>query len=460
MKTTEIVTMVQEKIAAGILKPGERLPTHRDMAWDLKCSVGTVTRAYGELERIGITYAHVGRGTFVASGETVDENGRRNPLWHFEQIQNQIFAPTDLSLNRFYHPDSGKAFTQGFQVLADRQPQPEYRDYIDTRGRAEDLSAAEKWLKPLIGHVETENIIVTQGAQSSLYLTMSALTKPGDTIATEAFGYPGIKAVAQDIGVKLQAIEMDDYGMLPEAFEAAAKRARVRLLVTVPTNHNPTGTTLPMERRREIIRIALEHNIPIVEDGVYAPFHDKCVSTFWEICPENSIFLTSFSKVFSPGIRVGYVVAPMRFMPKLVSSMTAINWMTSPITLDLINQQLKSGVVHKHRDDLIIEGGVRFSMAKEILGPWISATQIGQEQFLPHLWVRLPISISPSEFIEQARARGIALIGGDRFAMNRHLDDHYIRVCLMAVPEIKHLESALFILADLLSTSDVQPLIS
>ena len=460
MKSDEIVSILKRKIASGVLKPGERLPTHRDMAWELKCSVGTVTRAYGELERSGATYAHVGRGTYVASDAISKNRGADNPLWHFEQQQKIPFAPTDLSLNRFYHPKSAEAFSKVFQKLAQRAPQSEYRDYIDTRGRSEDFTAAQQWLAGLIGNVERENIIVTQGAQSGLFLVMSSLTKPGDAIATEAFGYPGIKAVAQDIGAKLIPIEMDELGMIPAAFEAAAKRTRIRLLVTVPTNHNPTGTTLPLQRRLEIVKIARENNILIVEDGVYAPFHNREIPTYWEICPDICVFLTSFSKVFSPAIRVGYVVAPDRLLPKLVSSMTAINWMTSPISLDLVNCLLEDGVIEQHQGDLIVEGGKRFLLAKKILGQWISARQLKQDQFLPHLWLRLPISMAPSELIEQARSNGIALIGGDRFAMNRQLDDHFVRVCLMAVAERDQLEAALLKLADLLSANETLPLIS
>jgi len=456
MKADEVVALIQSQIVSGVLTAGDRLPTHRDMAWDLKCSVGTVTRAYGDLERRGIIYGHVGRGTFVAS----QTGGVQSPLASFDKGTRQFAVDIDLSLNRFHHPENTIDFSNALRALADRSPQSGYGDYIDTRGRNSDIQVAVRWLKSLIGEVKPANVMVTHGAQSGLYLAMKALAKYGDTIATESFGYPGIKAAAQEIGLKLHAVEMDEYGMIPEAFRMAVRRARVKLLVTVPTNHNPTGTTLPLQRRLEIVKIAQAADIPIIEDGVYAPFQEIEVPSYYEIDPENNVFLTSFSKVFSPGLRVGYIVAPDGMIPRLVSSMKAINWTTSAVTLDLIAQLLEVGTIASHRDDLIAEGQIRFKIAKQILSPWMTEGQLTQAQFLPHLWLRLPRSSTPSEIIERARDAGIALIGGDRFAMSRQLDDYFIRVCLMAVPARASLVDALRILGGLLSQEDMQSLIS
>ncbi len=458
MRSEEVVRLVQQKIQSGELKPGDRLPTHRNMAWDLDCSVGTVTRAYGDLERRGITYGQVGRGTYVAPlGRNLQPG---NPLSPFIEMDASAGNMADLSLNRFYHPACGQVFSDGFLALSQRTPPPTYESYIDTKGRAEDLEVAAEWISGMIGPVDTENVIVTQGAQSGLYLAMKALTKPTDTIATEIFGYPGIKAAAQECGLKVIGIQMDEHGMLPSSFREECRKTKIRMLVTTPTNHNPTGTTLTLERRHQIIEIAKEYNIPIVEDGVYAPFQQEDIASFYELAPENSLFLTSFSKVFSPGLRIGYIVAPRRFLPQILSASKAINWATSPVTLDLANHLVSAGIIERHQRDLIREGEIRFKMAQSLLCDWLLPQHNKCPFFLPHLWLRLPHAVTPSEFIEVARQNGIAVIGGDRFAMSRNIDDHFIRICLMAMPERGQLKQALERLVGLLLNADAQPLIS
>ncbi|MBL4739873.1 MAG: PLP-dependent aminotransferase family protein [Sneathiella sp.] len=460
-KSEDVVHFVMGKIGNGELKAGDRLPTHRDMAWDQKCSVGTVTRAYAELERRGVTYGQVGRGTYVFGTQQDNEHVGRGmflPIDNEALSEPGIFA--DLSLNSFHHPDLGASYKSAFEMLSNHGPQSGYRSYFDCRGRPSDRHYASQWLEHLIGEVNGNNILITQGAQSGLYSAMAALTNTGDSIATEAYGYPGIKAAAQELGLRISAIEMDDLGMIPEAFEAAVKRGKIRLLVTVPTNHNPTGTTVPIERRRKIIRIAQDHNVLILEDGVYGPLQVKEVPTYRELCPETGLYLTSFSKVFSPGLRVGYLVAPENLIPRLVSRLTAVNWMTSPITLDISNYLLDTKVIQKYEADHKKECEKRFVFAKNLLKPWLSEAVVESGVYLPHLWARLPTSLASSAMIEQARSEGIALIGGDRFAMNRQLDDHFVRICLMAVPKFEDFQRAITILYRILSGKTAAALIS
>jgi len=460
-KSEDVVRFVMRKIDSGELKAGDRLPTHRDMAWDQKCSVGTVTRAYSELERKGVTYGQVGRGTYVFGTKQDNQQvGRGMFLPMDNEALSEPGISADLSLNSFHHPDLGLSYKSAFEMLASHGPQAGYKNYFDCRGRPSDRHYASQWLKHLIGDVSENDILITQGAQSGLYSAMAALTSAGDSIATEAYGYPGIKAAAQELGLRISAIEMDDFGMIPKAFEAAVKRGKIRLLVTVPTNHNPTGTTVPIERRWEIMRIAKSHNVLILEDGVYGPLQIKKIPTYRELCPETALYLTSFSKVFSPGLRVGYLVAPEKLIPRLVSRMTAINWMTSPITLDISNYLLDAKVIEQYQEDHIKECEKRFAFAKNILKPWLSTTVVETGDCLPHLWVQLPSSLAGSAMIENARREGVALMGGDRFAMNRQLDDHFVRICLMAVPDFEDFKRAINILCRIFSGQTAAALIS
>ncbi|WP_084264791.1 PLP-dependent aminotransferase family protein [Sneathiella glossodoripedis] len=298
MRSSEIVYELRLQIKTGHLRPGDKLPTQRDMAWEFKCSLGTVTRAYAELERLGLTYGEVGRGTFVA--EQSDLEQRLSPLSSFATDFGHGGVGVDLSLNQFYHAETDQAMSFAMRRIAKREPYADYSNYNDTRGRYQDLEVAQSWLEEILGgYWSLDKLMITQGGQGGLFLAMKALTSPGDTIATEAFGYPGIKAAALEANLKIQAVEMDDYGMRPESFAALCERHDIKLLVTNPTDHNPTGTTLPLERREEITVIARKHNVIIVEDAVYAPFQVEPSKSFVELAGDVSIYITSFSKVFS-----------------------------------------------------------------------------------------------------------------------------------------------------------------
>ncbi|WP_169543010.1 aminotransferase-like domain-containing protein [Sneathiella aquimaris] len=460
-KSGEIVDRLLTKIGSGELAPGDRLPTHRELAWDMKCSVGTVTRAYAELERRGIVYGQVGRGTFVfGTGRDKQEIGSGMFMPTADNTRQEPDQLIDLSLNRFYHPQIEMAYKQALELVSKNFNVEDYSRYFDCRGRPVDAAAAQEWMESLIGPLEKRNILITQGAQSGLFLAMSALANAGDSIATEEFGYPGIKAAAQELGLRISAIEMDDQGMIPEAFESVARRGKLKILVTVPTNHNPTGSTLSLDRRKKIVTIAREHHISIVEDGVYNPLQRNRLPSFWELAPDISLYLTSFSKLFSPGLRVGHIVAPDKLIPRLVNRMTVINWMTSPLTLDVVNVLLKMGTLYQQQDDLLTENQRRYSLACKLFEPWMSKGQMNVRSPLSHIWVKLPATMATTDFVTQAKEDGILLIGGDRFAMNRQLDDNYVRVCLMSVPDYSVLENALSRLKALLQVGETRALIS
>ncbi|MBO6824786.1 MAG: PLP-dependent aminotransferase family protein [Sneathiella sp.] len=456
MKTKDVISLLDQRIMDGSLKAGERLPTHRDMAWDLKCSVGTVSRAYAELERRGLTTAHVGRGTFVAPpARAEDGNVRFLPVAELD-------APdkVDLSLNRFFHPAAQGTFQRLISDLSHRIPQNGYRDYIDSRGREQDIYWGARWVGRLAGPIPEEHLMVTQGAQSAMFLSLGALCNPGDSIAIEAYGYPGIKAAAQAQKLKTLTVEMDEEGMKPDHLASICEKGLISAIVTVPTNHNPTGTTLPLHRRQQIVEIAKKYDIPIIEDGVYAPFHNRDLPTFYELDPEHGIFLTSFSKVFSPGLRVGYIAAAERYIKKLATRMTAMSWMTSPILLDIANQLISSNIISRHQQDLWEEGKQRYQRACSLLKNWLPDHQRRGKPFLSHLWLPVPANLVLTEMLERCQDAGLQLIGGDRFSLNNQQNAAFVRICLMGESSLPRMEMGLKQLRNVLEAAGEQELIS
>ncbi|MCF8467140.1 MAG: PLP-dependent aminotransferase family protein, partial [Sneathiella sp.] len=352
-KFEEIVEFYIDLIRQGELKPGDRLPTHRELAYVHGCSIGTASRAYAELERRGICYGRVGQGTFIYGTEKDAAAVGRGAFFPQDSWADGDGALVDLSKNSYFHPETDGRLRDALQRLSHLNEPGSYLTYFDSRGRTRDREIAQNWLYSLVQRVELENIIITQGAQSGLYLAMATLAAAGDTIATEAFGYPGIRAAAYELDMRLAPIAMDGEGMIPEEFEQICRRGPVKLLVTVPTNHNPTGTTQPLARRQRIIEIADRYGVIIVEDSAYAPLHNRDTPSYVDLAPHNTVYLTTLSKVMSPALRVGYMLAPGNLVPRLATKMTAINWMTSPLILDIANFLIQSGQVAEQARALV-----------------------------------------------------------------------------------------------------------
>lgn len=450
-KFEEIVDLYIQLIDEGKLKPGDQLPTHRELAYEWGCSIGTASRAYAELGRRGFSYGKIGQGTFIYGTKNDEAAIGKGAFFPRDSWPNNDGVVTDLSKNSYYHPETNTRLQDALQRLARNNEVSSYLTYFDSRGRPRDREIAARWLQTQLHSVESENIIITQGAQSGLHLAMATLASPGTVVATEAFGYPGIRAAAHELDLRLAPIAMDEEGLRADEFEQACGRGNIKLLVTVPTNHNPTGITQSRARREKIIEIAARNKVIIVEDSAYGPLHDRDVPAYADLAPQNTIHLTTLSKVFNPALRIGYLVAPANLVPRLATKMTTINWMTSPILLDLANFLLQSGQVEAQAQALMSISARREKMATDLLEPWLMTRGRSTTAPLAHLWVRLPPTQTIAEFVASARRENIVVVGGNSFAMSKNIEAHHVRLCLMAEPDERRLEKALRRLAVLLA---------
>lgn len=450
-KFEQIVEMIIGLIKEGELKAGDRLPSHRDLAYDHNCSIGTASRAYGELERRGYTYGKVGQGTFIYGTEADEAAVGKGVFFPRDSWSDGERGLVNLSKNSYYHKGTDASLRDAFLRLSTGNEPTQYLEYYDSRGRPHDRAIAANWIADQIDAVDPENIIITQGAQPGLYAAMATLTNPGDVVATEAFGYPGIRAAAFELDLRLAPVALDRHGLIPAEFEAICKRGSVKLLVTVPTGHNPTGATQSLARRQQILKIAQTYNVLIVEDAVYAPLQNVDLPAYRDLDPDRTLYLTSLSKVFSPGLRVGYMVVPGNLVPRLATKLTAISWMTSAITLDMTNFFLQSGIVDRQAVDLMETCHRREEQALDILEPWIRLLYSGERPSLPHLWIQMPEGQDMAEIVALARRENIIVIAGDTFAMTKSVPVNHIRVCLMSEPDENRLEKALLRLASLLA---------
>lgn len=421
-------------VAAGRLKSGERLPTHRDLAWNLKVTVGTVTRAYAEAERRGLIAGEVGRGTYVR--DQTNDVVLRSP------------APARdgfVDLSRNYPP-----VDRDDRTIADTIVEVARSDITDLLGYTQMLGlpthrdAGARWVRDSGVDCQGDHVAVTGSAQQGLMASFAAVARPGDTIVTEQLTFYGVKATAGLMGYRLQGVAIDAHGLVPEALDLACRQHAPKALYCVPNLHNPTTAIMPEARRLEIAEICRRHGVPIIEDDSYGFLLDAPPPPIAALAPDVTIYVNGLSKPVAPGLRIGFLATRLRVLDRIETAMRASTWMATPVMAETAARLVNSGAARRIALWKRGEARARQALAARIL----DSAQVDRHASAYHLWLHLPEPWRREEFTETARRRGVGVAPADSFAVGRNAVPHAVRVCLSA--ERPALEAALKTLATLL----------
>ncbi|MEE4376987.1 MAG: PLP-dependent aminotransferase family protein [Candidatus Competibacteraceae bacterium] len=429
-----------DDIKEGRLLPGNRLPTHRDLAEHLGVTVGTVSRAYSEAERRGLIQGEIGRGTFV-----------RKPA-ESPSLATYVQEPgiIDLSANV---PNLEQRHTEAMRralgELANDSQLGDRLNYQAAEGLTAYRSAGADWMTRGGLTMPAERVLVTNGGQHALLITLMALAKPGDTVLTEKLTYPGIKAIAGNLHLNLRGLEMDAEGILPEALDSACKKGTARFLFCVPTLQNPTTATMSAARRQHIAALARTHDLTIVEDDVYGFLMPDRPSPIASYAPERTYFVTSLCKSVLPSLRVGYLAVPEGNSERFSAVIRSTVWMSSPLMTEIATRWIQNGTADELADWQHREAMARQDIAAHILHRWEYQTYSGSM----HLWLTLPDPWRAHDIAQSARSRGVLLSPAATFAVARSGIPHALRICLMGPASRAQLERSLTVIAELLTES-------
>jgi len=431
-----IVNALSDDIAAGRLHDGQALPTHRTLAAKLGVDLTTVTRAYREARRLGLTHAQVGRGTFVKVGHVGQRHASASPAIDLSMNIPPQPAAADLSARL------AKAFGD---LRADAGVEP-YLNYQHPGGTRTERAIAAEWLQFLVPDVGVERLVIAPGTQSALFGLLMLLA-PGATVFTEALTYPGLKAATSALGIRLVGIEMDTDGILPKALQdACSAHPDVKLLYLMPTMHNPTTATLPPERRARIAQIIRRHKLTLIEDDPYA-FLTSGIAPLATLVPERTYLTASLSKCVTPGLRASLVVTPGKDASlHLVNALRATLQMPAPFATAIAVHWLRDGTADAIIKAVCTEASVRQKLAHAALaGHALAADPHGH-----HVWLPLPATWSDARFAAQLQNRGIGVVTSDAFAVGRASPG--VRIALGAASNRANLSRALDIVRETLAS--------
>ena len=441
-KYKAIASAIEADIAAGRLAAGARMPTHRDLAWRLKVTVGTVARAYVEAERMGLLSGEVGRGTFVTDPGRRAEPALSTYLAAAWSPQPDI---VNLAVNRPGGDQGAWAVAPVLERLAARPDLPQLLNYNLDLVALGHRRAGALWLRDEGVDANPEQVSVTAGSQLAIVAALATFSRAGDTVLAEEYTYPGFKSAAALLGRQVVGVAVDDEGLVPEEVERAFQKG-ARFLYTIASLQNPLTPTLSAARRQAIADLARRYDAFVIEDGVHRFLEPDSPPVIQAFAPERSLYLTTLSKSVSPGLRTAFTHVPLEWKARFDAAIGALS-LAQPIPLIevariLIEEGTAQEAARRQRDEVI----VRQQLAGQILGA----------QVLPkgpafNLWLPMADPWTSHSFAAAAARHGVNLAPTDSFAVGRPQHDG-IRVSLTAPPDRSTLERGLRILSNLLAT--------
>ncbi len=435
-----IIHAVSEAITSGRLAARERLPTHRELARQLGLDVGTVSRAYAELRRQGLISGEVGRGTFVA------EIVRDAPQSISETPAEPDFI--DLSHNFPFGAPCSPRIAPVLATALDGCDVDRIMTYQVDLGQRHHREAGRAWLAFQGLPDGGGEIAVTAGAQHGLLLAVSALTRPGDRVLTEAVTYFGLKSIAALLGLELVPVEVDAEGLVPASLAEAGRGSGARVLCCSPTLHNPTTSLMSEARREEIAQVSRELDLHVVEDDVYGFLLEPRVAPICSLVPERTFYVTSLSKCIGPGLRVGFVRFPAEHAERVGLAMRATTLMASPVMAEITARMIGDGTAARIASELRQEVAQR----QEIAGRLLAGCPVRRHPWSFHVWMQMTNGWHAREFTSEARRLGVGVAPGELFAVSPTARPDAVRLCISAAHDRAQMEKALSVLTRLLAT--------
>lgn len=419
-----IVQALERAIWSGQLRPGQRLPAQRVLATALAVDLTTVTRAFNEARARGLIDARGPQGSFVAP-----------PKVELRQL-------VDLSMNLPPSPAGGQLtemLRRGLSSVLSRSDAGNLMTYHIGGGSRADHLAAQRWLKPILGTVDIEQLIVTEGAQAALSALLLSLTEAGDTILCEPLVYPGLLHAARVLQRKLRVVDCDEHGICPDALRRAARRSNARLLYLNPTAQNPIARTLPESRRVELAKVIQQHSLWLIEDDPYWLLADQAPPPIALLAPERSCYVSTLSKCLSPGLHTGFVRLPAAIdRERVVDALRAVNLMAPPLMNALVTQLILDGSAQSMLRLVQDEVTERRYLARSALSPRYLLRCDGI-----HAWCRLPEYWTDASLTHAARMQGLGIAPASAFAVAPAQAESAVRISLGAAESRQQLTRAL-----------------
>lgn len=424
-----IVDHLATRIRSGELAPGTQLPTLRALMAQEQVALATALRVYNELEAIGLVVGEPGRGTFVRDSSLPRGMG-------LEQHPPRSSA-VDLTFNYPALPGQAHLLRDGLRAIAASGDLDALLHSPPQGGRPHERQTAARHLRNRAIRVPGEQVLIVNGAQQGLAVSVMALLQPGDVLALDALTYPGLKTLAQFHRLDLEALPQRDGQMDLDALEALCQRRPVRALYCMPTMHNPLGTVMPQADRLRLAQLARQHDLLIIEDGAYDFLAEPAPKPLQTLAPERTLYISGLSKSVASGLRLGFIVAPLEMIPALEQAIRLSTWSTPALTVALGCHWIESGLVDSLEEQKRADARRRQRLARRVL----KGCELSAHPASYYLWLRLAQGLRADNVVSQLERQGVRVTSAAPFATTAHVPQA-LRVALGSI-SLEALEQAL-----------------
>lgn len=462
-----IVDYFVENIEKGSILPGEKLPSLRKISDQFDVSLSTAVEAYRKLELFG--YAQVkDRSGYSARFPSQNEHVLRpsknfkpkvTEIEHIDeilQLMNQTLDPNIApfgvgvpAIEKFPNKMVNRYLVQTIKHVPNASS-----TYIFGAGLQELRTELAKWMRPWVGVVPPNNIVVTNGCLEAINIALAAECEPGDIVAIESPCYFGLLHAIHHHGLKALEVKTDPtLGIDPECLETLAKSKKIKALISTSNAQNPLGYSMSDERKKEILAVCKRYHIRLIEDDLYGElsFEKKRPKTYKYFDKDGIVtHCSSFSKFLGPGLRIGWVL-PAKDTELYIRQKLSLNLATHSLTQFTVTSILRNENLLSFGQKLgeYYENNLKIysNVLKKELGERLSLTQPTGSYFL---WARVE-NLDASAAFEKAKKLKLSFAPGPIFSANRQFQN-YLRInCAHEYHDRRHQE--LLTLSKLLNSS-------
>lgn len=445
----QIYNKIKTLIKNGDLKEGEKLPSIRSLAEKLNVNNITIVNAYKVLERENLVYSKEGSGTYVSS----DSMALNIPYLENESIDLMTSGILTLSKNSINFASVSptpevfpvEEFKKVLIEVLDRDKgkafvYPEINGYTPLR---ESISNFLKENYTI--NVHKNQIQITSGGQQGIDIVAKTLIEPGDYVFLENPTYSGAIAAFKSRGANIISIPILEDGLDINTLKEYIKKYHPKFLYIMPNYQSPTTYSYSEENKQKLLEIAYENNLFIIEDDFLSDLNYsdkkklplKAMDTLDQV-----IYIKSFSKIFMPGIRIGFLTVPKILLKDIIKAKHITDISSSGFIQRAFDLYLRKDLWRSHIEHIISVYSKKYNLmvkeAKKLKKHGITFTE---PKGGLSLWLKLPEDINPFELYDDCVKNNVIIVPGEMFYANKNIKDkNYIRISFGAVNEEQIIE--------------------
>ena len=431
----QLAKQLENDIISGVLAPGTKLPPQRELADYLDINLSTITRAFKRCEESGLICSTVGKGTYVSSDAA---SKKLLLLSSLNSPDNKLIEMGAILPN----PDINELVSNYLRLITVEPDFYKLLQYGNIQYDAFQIQSASKWLHYFGLESNASQLLFSNGSQNAIFALLASLFQKGERLATLPTTYPGLKIAAKILGIQLIPIPLYENKLTAASLEYVYKNHNIKGFYFIPDFNNPTAQMMDVQTRKLIGDFCNLHQIPFIEDAIYTLFMPKPYPSITSFAPDYGIFISSVSKVLSPGLRLAILHVPTRYYQKVWECLYAMHISPPALMITLFTRLVASDEFEKIRALRIAELEERNKLFDTLCPNLPAHGHIHS----PIRWLELPQAASPSDFEKKALQKGLVVYSSDRFIIGSGQIPAAIRLSLISSHPIEQYKKGLSIL--------------